>query len=313
MINLPVEGLNEESYKKIMLDFDIIRRNYLKNKFKISMLGTQSLFFSVIDFLLSPFKKNPSLSRIVNFILRKLSRYLMKKKKILISYLKFVWTSDAILQSTLPYPVRRVEYPWSIINAKLDIPMKILDIGSGVSLFPVYLAGKGHEVISIDNDEILMNRVSPELAKLAGTKIEYRLGDITKLDFEDETFDRVFCISVLEHLEEEVIDGKPVNFRKKNLDVKGIGEMLRVLKSGGLLVLTFDWSENPDDLRSYKIDDIYDRVLKKYKSFLLVDGKPKINWTELKEKHISAGKSFPPFNYLTEGWAIGVILKKKIN
>ena len=158
-----------------------------------------------------------------------------------------------------------------------------------------------------------MNRVSPELAKLAGTKVKYRLGDITKLDFEEETFDRVFCISVLEHLEEEVIAGKPVNFRKKNLDVKGIGEMLRVLKPGGLLILTFDWSENPDDLRSYKIDDIYDRVLKKYKSFLLVDEKPKINWTELKEKHISAGKSFPPFNYVNEGWAIGVILEKKIN
>jgi len=35
------------------------------------------------------------------------------------------------------------------------------------------------------------------------------------------------------------------------------------------------------------------------------------NWNELKEKHISAWKSFPPFNYVNEGWAVGVILKKK--
>ena len=86
--------------------------------------------------------------------------------------------------------------------------------------------------------------------------------------------------------------------------------MLRVLKHGGILVMTFDWSENSDEQRSYKLDDIYNRVLKPYKGFLINNKKPVINWNELKKKHISAWKSFLPYDYITEGWAIGVVLKK---
>ena len=74
--------------------------------------------------------------------------------------------------------------------------------------------------------------------------------------------------------------------------------------------MTFDWSESNDDQRSYKLDDMYDRVLKTYRKFLINDKKPIINWNELKKKHISAWKAFQPHNYVLEGWAIGVVLKK---
>jgi len=208
--------------------------------------------------------------------MRKLTNYMITRKKVLISYLGHVWTSEAVLHSTLPYPVRRTEYPWAVKNSKLDKSMKILDVGSGVSLFPIYLASKGHKVTSIDFDEILMNRVSPDLVKWAGTNVNYALGNVTKLEFEDESFDRVFCISVLEHLEEEKIDGKVVNYRKKNLDLKAIEEMLRVLKPNGLLILTFDWSENPEDARSYRLQDIYDRVFKNFTSLLLSIERPEV-------------------------------------
>src|SRR3989338_7907190 len=155
-----------------------------------------------------------------------------------------------------------------------------------------------------------MNRVSPELAKLSSVNVNYSFGDVTKINFEDESFERVFCISTIEHLEEEFHNGKYVNHHKKNLDIKAIGEMLRVLKPGGMLILTFDWSENIDDQRSYKLDDIYERVLKSYTKFLIHDKKPVIDWDDLKKKHIRAWKSFPPYDYVTEGWAIGAILKK---
>lgn len=188
--------------------------------------------------------------------------------------------------------------------------MEILDVGSGISIFPIYLASQGHEVYSIDYDKILMDRVSPELAKLSGVKVNYSFGDATKIDFEDESFDRIFCISTIEHIEEKFENGRYVNYHRKNLDIIAIREMLRVLKTGGILVMTFDWSENPSDQRSYKFNDIYDRVLKPYKEFLIDDARPIIDWNKLKEKHISGWKTFPPYDYVTEGWAVGVVLKK---
>jgi hypothetical protein len=58
------------------------------------------------------------------------------------------------------------------------------------------------------------------------------------------------------------------------------------------------------------LQDIYDRVLKPYKDLLVEHKLPRIDWEELKVKHIAAWKAFPPFDYVTEGWAMGVVLRK---
>jgi ubiquinone/menaquinone biosynthesis C-methylase UbiE len=308
--NIPTEGLYDESYVKIMNDFEKLRSKQLKNSYKINMLGTNNQIFSIVYFVLNPFRKNLRLKKYINFVLKKILEKGRKNSNTLKSYTNVFWTKDVVESSTLSYPVRRTEYPWAIKKGKLNKPMKILDVGSGISTFPIYLASKGHEVNSIDFDEILMNRVSPELAKLSGVNVKYSFGDATKIDFKEESFDRVFCISTIEHLEEELENEKYVNYHKKNLDITAISEMLRVLKPGGLLIMTFDWSENIHDHRSYRLNDIWDRVLKPYNKFLINDQKPIIDWDELKEKHISSWKAFPPYNYITEGWAIGVILKK---
>lgn len=307
---ISTERLYEKSSMKIMDEFEKLRSKQLRNTYKINMLGTNNQLFSILYSISKPLRKNQKMNRYINFVLKKILENGRKKGNTLQAYTDVFWTKDVIESSTLPYPIRRTEYPWAIKNGKLDKTMKILDVGSGISIFPIYLASKGHNVSSIDFDEILMNRVSPELAKLSGVNVKYSFGDATKINFEDESFDRVFCISTIEHLEEEFVNGEYVNQHKKNLDIKAIGEMLRVLKPEGMLIMTFDWSENPNDHRAYKLNDIYDRVLKPYKKFLIDDTKPVINWEELKEKHISAWKAFPPHNYITEGWAIGAILKK---
>lgn len=309
--NIPTDGLYDETYKKIIDEMMALREKQLHHTYELNKLGTNSTIYSIADSILSPFN-NGKLKRYSRFFLRKLSENLKKKNKILVSNIvDVVWTSKTIESSSLPYPVRRVEYPWAILNAQLDHPMKILDVGSGISLFPIFLGAQGHDIISIDPDKVLMEKISPKLAEYCGVKVKYRVGDATNLDFEDNSFDRVFCISVIEHFEEEIVNGKPVNFHKKNLDVKAIGEFLRVLKPGGFLIPTFDWSEDPHEHRSYKIDDIKNRVLKPYQEFLLSQKIPDINWEELKKKHLKAWKEFPPYNYIKEGWAIGVILQKK--
>lgn len=311
--NLSVEGLNDDNYSKIMNEMKSLSAKYSKHKFELLMLGTNNKFYSTIDNSLEPFKKIKPLKRVVNFSLRILRQYLANRKKILVSYLNYIWTADSILTNVEPAPVRWVEYPWAIMNSNLNSPMKILDIGSGRSLFPIYLASKGHDVVCIDNDNILMERISPKLAEWSGTKVNYRTDDATNLNFEGNKFDRVFCISVLEHLEEELIEGKRVNYHKKNLDVKAIGEMLRVVKPNGLVILTVEWSESPDDIQSYRLKDIYERLLKPYRSLLVEDKQLELNWEHLRRKHFEAMKRFRPDYPATEGWAIGIILRKEKN
>lgn len=221
-----------------------------------------------------------------------------------------IWTRSQISTSSYPYPIRRAEFPWAINKANLYGSMKILDIGSGVSQFPIYLASRGHEVYSIDNDETLVNKIAPKLAEWSGTNVNYSLGDVIQIKFEDNTFDRIFCISVLEHLEEELVNGKYVSYKKKNLDIKAIAEMLRVLKPGGILVITVEWSEVPEEERSYKLQDIYKRLLRDYRHLLATDKKPEIDWQVTSKQCLDAWRSFPPFYYTVDAWAMGIVLRK---
>jgi len=60
-----------------------------------------------------------------------------------------------------------------------------------------------------------------------GYKIKFFNESLASMHFKDKYFDKVYCISVIEHLPEDIA-------------FKGIKEMARVLKKGGLLILTLD-------------------------------------------------------------------------
>ena len=164
--NLSTKKLYDNEYNKIMKEMKLLTTEYNNHKFELLLLGTNNKFYSNLDYSLEPLKKTKSLRKMINFSLRLLRRYLSYRKKILVSYLNYVWTADLILNNIEPAPVRWVEYPWAIMNSKLSNQMKILDIGSGRSLFPFFLASKGHDVVSIDNDDVLMDRISPKLAEM---------------------------------------------------------------------------------------------------------------------------------------------------
>lgn len=56
---------------------------------------------------------------------------------------------------------RRWEYPWAVLNANLQAGMRLLDVGSGGSPFPLYLGINGFECYaadpSLDQGKLLQN------------------------------------------------------------------------------------------------------------------------------------------------------------
>jgi len=80
--------------------------------------------------------------------------------------------------------------------------------------------------------------VSPGLLRRYG--VSYRKGDLTDLPYEDDHFDVVSCVSVLEHMSHED-------------QSKGIREMSRVVREDGKLIITYDKRE--EDLTDRFIEE----------------------------------------------------------
>lgn len=147
---------------------------------------------------------------------------------------------------------REWEYPWAILNADLQAGMRVLDVGSGGSPFPLYLGVNGFECYACDPslDQAkpkrnwrwcLINflRITtgwglPEIVrrKKYSLSVKYFSDSIQKLSFPDAFFDRVFCLSVIEHIPKS----------EWSLCMK---QLARVVKIRGRLLLTLDMS-TPD-------------------------------------------------------------------
>ncbi len=139
------------------------------------------------------------------------------------------WVSDPLHQFN-----RQWEYPFAYdrIAACTCHPkeqgLSILDAGSGVTFFPYYLASRlqGSRVVCCDCDASL-HRAFSDINEHSPRPVEFSVQDIHRLSFAEDHFDAIYCISVLEHTKYF----EPI-----------IKEFKRVLKGGGLMVVTFDIS-----------------------------------------------------------------------
>ncbi len=164
---------------------------------------------------------------------------------------------------------RHWEFPWAVLNAALRPGMRVLDSGSGTSPFQFYLATLGVEVYS--NDCIsLRSKQFHRLARALGAlgiawrpsptvfnrkhnrgyavNARYAVATTAALPYREDTFDRVFSISVLEHMDDETLRN-------------AMREMERVLKPGGLLVLTFDFHRDPGPYVGFTAEEYQRKIL----------------------------------------------------
>lgn len=120
----------------------------------------------------------------------------------------------------------------SLLNTYLPKKsLKILDAGCGPGAMLPILAKYG-DVVGID--------MSDEALKYARKIGNVKKGDISNLDFPDETFDLVVCMDVLYHswVEDET---------------KALKEFNRVLKKGGILLIrepAYNWLRGKEDVGS---------------------------------------------------------------
>ncbi len=99
--------------------------------------------------------------------------------------------------------------------------MKILDVGCGTGNFTIKLAERGCKVVGIDISQDML-AIAREKIKGKDLDIEFVLGDVYDLKFDDNEFDGVFSMAAFEFIKEAQ---------------KAHKEMMRVLKVGGQLLI----------------------------------------------------------------------------
>lgn len=132
--------------------------------------------------------------------------------------LGFEWLSkiksSVITENELTYLTRLLKKDW-----------KILDLACGYGRFSIPLALMGYRVQGIDITSIFIEKGKEE-ARKRNLSIEFRVGDMRSLPYEDRSFDSVICMwnsfSELVQIQDQV---------------KAISEIFRVLKRGGLAIV----------------------------------------------------------------------------
>lgn len=156
-------------------------------------------------------------------------------------------------------PCRRWEYVAAIVFSEiLNIApedrhkYRVCDAGSGqTSIFTRYLGAKGFIVDAFDM------HTKGHKSFAGGGKITWHAMSMIDVKFENETFDYVFCMSSIEHINAGKF--KIAGMDGDTGDTRGMTEISRLLRPGGVLVLTTDYTNYyippPGPANSHRVYD----------------------------------------------------------
>lgn len=129
--------------------------------------------------------------------------------------------------------------------------LRVLDIGTGASRFPHWMAAQGADVTTLDlaaPAEPPQSRVFqsaragiPRTTHRTPGNLHHEAGSMFDLPFCDNAFDLVTSLSVIEHVDTNFPDRTYVPYPgQQQLAARSLSEMIRVTRQGGHLYLTSD-------------------------------------------------------------------------
>lgn len=99
----------------------------------------------------------------------------------------------------------------------------VLDIGCANARDISELVKSGAQVTGVDISESMIDAAKKQLSQIGIDGVTLRVGDATRLNFSDASFDKILCSEVIEHIPDAL---------------QALKEIRRVLKRGGALVLS---------------------------------------------------------------------------
>ena len=197
---------------------------------------------------------------------------------------EYYWFDAAICSHLLTFPAGQ--------------PAKVLDVGSP-KMLGLYLGRKfGIEITLTDINALNVDEyqiIWRGLERKAKGKALFSLQDARSLQFSDAEFDVVYSMSVVEHIEGEAGDAQAIR------------EMLRVLKPGGLLVLSVPFGsryieqkrigfagavQKTEDQKAYFFQRIYDQPVFEKRILKTAGELEQVGLTTVWRKHRWMSRSF---------------------
>ncbi len=117
-------------------------------------------------------------------------------------------------------------YPWCILEGRLEENLVSLDYGCGAWTNFTYYISSITKSMTIGMD---LGNLQPDVGQ-----VRFVRNSLESIQFPDNFFDRIFSVSVLEHV--------PLAERDRVWR-----ELFRVLRPGGLAVITIDWIFNMNE------------------------------------------------------------------
>jgi 2-polyprenyl-3-methyl-5-hydroxy-6-metoxy-1,4-benzoquinol methylase len=142
-------------------------------------------------------------------------------------YVKKICANEFLNQPHLSGNERPIEYRFALQALAPHHGIEVLDVGTGLTAWPHLLRTCGYTVTAIDN---VKNYWPDGMVNRHWEVLDIDIAHPNLPEF-GKQYDAITCISVLEHIEEHK---------------RAVLNMVRLLKSGGLLVLTTPFSySNP--------------------------------------------------------------------
>jgi 2-polyprenyl-3-methyl-5-hydroxy-6-metoxy-1,4-benzoquinol methylase len=154
--------------------------------------------------------------------------FLNRHTKVLKPYAQ-KWVADPLHQWSRQWEYPFVDHHVQKLAAGTE-SVHVLDAGSGITFFPWWLMSQhpNLRVTAVDLDP-LVPEIGSRLNLNESMAVDFSTAPLSALPYADNSFDLLYCISVLEHLDQRD---------------EVIAELHRVLKPGGSFILTFDVSPN---------------------------------------------------------------------